>query len=152
MKSAEFCEASTPLRFTAATGKDRKPSMREFTDWRPWLLHLFLAFLVLPACSDAGWAQVSAAIAGRVEDASGAAVSGATVTVKDVETGATRIVTTDSNGDYRALALPVGLHEIRAEKDGFQAAVRTGIKLDIGEEAVVNLRLAVGTAVQEVTV
>ena len=126
--------------------------MREFRHWRPSLLRLFLALLVLPAGSDVVWAQVSAAIAGRVEDASGAAVSGATVTVKDVETGATRIVTTDSNGDYRALALPVGLHEIRAEKDGFQAAVRTGIKLDIGEEAVVNLRLAVGKAVEEVTV
>ncbi|MGB8773748.1 MAG: carboxypeptidase-like regulatory domain-containing protein, partial [Terriglobales bacterium] len=110
---------------------------------------LLVAVLTLLAGSGAVWAQVSAAISGKVEDASGAAVSGATVTVKDVETGATRIVTTDSNGDYRALALPIGLHEIRAEKDGFQAAVRTGIKLDVGEEAVVNLRLAVGRAVQE---
>ena len=116
------------------------------------MLRFFFALLVVAACAVAGWAQVSAAISGKVEDASGAAVSGATVTVRDVETGATRVVTTDSDGDYRALALPVGLHEVRVEKDGFQAAVRTGIKLDVGEEAVVNLRLAVGKAVQEVTV
>ena len=119
--------------------------MSGFLGWRPWLLLLFLAVLVL-ACPGAGWAQVSAAISGRVEDASGAAVSGATVTVKDVETGATRVVTTDPTGNYRVLSLPIGLHEIRAEKEGFQAAVRTGIKLDVGEEAVVNLRLAVGKA------
>ncbi len=126
--------------------------MRVFTAWRLWLLSLFLSALVLLACPDAGWAQVSAAISGRVEDASGAAVSGATVTAKDVETGATRVVTTGPSGDYRVLSLPVGLHEIRVEKEGFRAAVRTGIKLDVGEEAVVNLRLTVGPAIQEVTV
>ena len=125
--------------------------MSGFPGWRLWLLSLFLAARVL-ACPDAGWAQVSAAISGRVEDASGAAVSGATVTVKDVETGATRVVTTDPTGDYRVLALPVGLHEVRVEKEGFRAAVRTGIKLEVGEEAVVNLRLAVGGPKQEIAV
>ena len=125
--------------------------MSGFPGWRLWLLSLFLAARVL-ACPDAGWAQVSAAISGRVEDASGAAVSGATVTVKDVETGATRVVTTDPTGDYRVLALPVGLHEVRVEKEGFRAAVRTGIKLGVGEEAVVNLRLAVGGPKQEIAV
>jgi hypothetical protein len=126
--------------------------MRGFPGWRPWLLRLFLAVLVLLACPDAGWAQVSAAISGRVEDASGAAVSGATVTVKDVETGATRVVTTDPTGNYRVLSLPIGLHEIRTEKEGFKAAVRTGVKLDVGQEAVVNLRLEVGEVVQQIVV
>ncbi|MFI5101962.1 MAG: carboxypeptidase regulatory-like domain-containing protein [Terriglobales bacterium] len=126
--------------------------MRGFPGWRPWLLRLFLAVQVLLACPYAGWAQVSAAISGKIEDASGAAVSGATVTVKDVETGATRVVATDSTGNYRVLSLPIGRHELRVEKEGFRVAVRTGIKLDVGEEAVVNLHLAVGQAVQEITV
>ena len=126
--------------------------MRGFPGWRPWLLRLFLAVLVLLACPDAGWAQVYAAISGRVEDASGAAVSGATVTVKDVETAATRVVTTDPTGNYRVLSLPIGLHEIRVEKEGFKAAVRTGIKLDVGQEALVNLRLEVGEVVQQIVV
>src|ERR1035438_9950522 len=97
---------------------DRKQGMSRFTAWRLWLLSLFLAVPVLLACPDAGWAQVSAAISGRVEDASGAGVGGATVTVKDVETGATRVVTTDLTGNYRVLSLPIGRLEIRAEKDG----------------------------------
>ena len=70
------------------------------------MLRFFFALLVVAACAVAGWAQVSAAISGKVEDASGAAVSGATVTVRDVETGATRVVTTDSDGDYRASHCP----------------------------------------------
>ena len=50
------------------------------------------------------------------------------------------------------LALPVGSQEVRAEKPGFRAAVRTGINLVVGQEAVVNLRLEVGEVIQEVTV
>ena len=48
------------------------------------------------------------------------------------------------------LALPGP--EVRAEKTGFKAAVRTGINLAVGQEAVVNLRLEVGEFVQQVTV
>ena len=124
--------------------------MSGFTRWRIWRLSLFV--LALLARPDAGCAQVSAAVSGRVEDASGAAVSGATVTVKDVETGARRVVTTDPTGNYRVLSVSVGLHEIKAEREGFRAAVQTGIKLDVGVEAVVNFRLAVGKAVEEISV
>ena len=126
--------------------------MRGSPGWRPCLLRLFLAGLVSLACLSAGRAQVSASISGRVEDVSGAAVSGATVTVKDVETQATRVVTTDPAGNYRVLRLPIGRLEIRAEKEGFQTEIRTGIKLSVGEEAVVNLRLGIGRATQEFTV
>jgi hypothetical protein len=98
------------------------------------------------------WPQVFAAISGKVEDASGAAVAGATVTVKSLETGATRVVTTDDTGTFRALALPLGPQEVKAEKKGFKAAVRTGIGLAVGQEAVVNLKLDVGEVLQEVTV
>src|SRR4030095_3375099 len=45
-----------------------------------------------------------------------------------------------------------GPQEVRAEKPGFRAAVRTGINLVIGQEAVVDLKLDVGQVAQEVTV
>jgi hypothetical protein len=108
--------------------------------------------LVLLVGAELAWAQVTATISGRVEDASGAAVGGATVNVKNLETGAIRTVTTDETGNYRVLSLPVGLQEVRAEKAGFRAAVQTGIALAVGQEAVVNLRLQVGDLSQEVTV
>src|ERR1700741_286724 len=51
-----------------------------------------------------------------------------------------------------SVSLPVGSQEVRAEKPGFRAAVRTGINLAVGQEAVVNLKLEVGELAQEVTV
>ena len=97
-------------------------------------------------------AQVSASISGKVEDATGTGVPGATVTVKSVETGATRVVTTGDSGSFTVLALPLGQQEVKAEKTGFQPAVRTGISLAVGQEAKVSLRLKVGEFVQQVTV
>jgi hypothetical protein len=97
-------------------------------------------------------AQVSASISGRVEDASGMAVNGANVTVTSAETGARRVVTTDAGGNFHVAPLPLGSQEVRAEKSGFKAAVRAGITLDVGADAVVNLRLEVGELAQQVTV
>src|SRR5262245_5374175 len=114
-------------------------------------LGLSLAVFVL-ALSDCGWSQVTGTISGRVEDASGASVGGAIVTVKSLETAATRTVTTDETGNYRVLSLPIGLQEVRAEKPGFTSAVQPGINLSVAQEAVVNLRLEVGNVAQEVTV
>src|SRR4029077_8995425 len=45
-----------------------------------------------------------------------------------------------------------GPQEVKAEKKGFKAAVRMGINLEVGQEAVVNLRLEVGELIQQVTV
>jgi Carboxypeptidase regulatory-like domain/TonB-dependent Receptor Plug Domain len=95
---------------------------------------------------------VTAAISGKVEDPSGAGVSGATVTVKSLETGAARTVTTDDAGNFKALSLALGPQEVKVEKQGFRTQIRTGINLEIGQEAVVNLKLQVGDFVQQVTV
>lgn len=102
--------------------------------------------------SAAGYAQMTAAISGTVKDATGATVSGVTVTVKNLETGAARVATTDDEGNYRVLSLPVGGQEAKAEKPGFKTAVRTGITLDVGRVATVNLLLEVGDLSQTVTV
>lgn len=98
------------------------------------------------------WSQASSSITGHVEDATGTGVGGAMVTVKNAETGATRTTTTDEDGVYRVLALGVGAHEVRAEKPNFKAAIRLGVNLAVGQEAVVELRLEVGDVAQTVTV
>src|SRR5215831_1777025 len=119
--------------------------------WSGWVGHV-LGVWILALSAASVWAQVTASISGKVEDSSGGAVGGATVTVKSVETGATRTLMTDETGNFRALSLPVGTQEVRAEKAGFKSAVRTGINLVVGQEAVVNLKLDVGQVTQEVTV
>jgi hypothetical protein len=87
-----------------------------------------------------------------VADPTGAPVPGAAVTVKSVETGATRTLTTDETGNFRIVALPVGPQEIRVEKMGFKTAIRTGVNLAVGQVAVVNIPLEVGELAATVTV
>ena len=105
--------------------------------------------LWLPALA---WGQQSGAVSGRVQDASGAAITGATVTVRHLETGISRTIPSNASGDYRVLAVPVGPLEVRAEKTGFKTAVRLGVNLVVEQEAVVNLNLEVGDLAQTVTV
>jgi hypothetical protein len=110
-----------------------------------------MLLLVMAGCIGAN-AQVTAAISGKVEDSEGGAVEGAAITVTSVETGATRTATTDQKGNYTVFSLPLGAQEVKAEKKGFQAALRTGVSLKVGQQAVVNLRLEVGGLTQQVTV
>ena len=113
---------------------------------------LVIGTLTLLGCGQSGWAQVTGVLSGRVVDATDAGIPGATITIKTVETGAIRSVTTNETGAYRVVSLPVGPQEVRAEKSGFKAAVRLGINLAVGQEAVANLRLEVGAVSEEVTV
>ena len=113
---------------------------------------LIFGLLVCAMKATIGRAQVTASITGNVEDTTGAAVREATITVISQETGATRAVTTDDAGNYRVLSLPLGPQGLKVEKQGFKAIVRTGIRLEVGQEAVVNFRLELGELVQQMIV
>jgi hypothetical protein len=91
-------------------------------------------------------------ISGIVQDASGAAMVGAEVTVRHVDTGTTRAMVTDSGGRYTAPDLPLGNYEVQAQHPGFQTEIRSGINLTVGREAVVNLSLSVGQISEKVLV
>jgi len=111
------------------------------------LLMLLMAVYGLPSA-----AQVSASIKGVVTDPSGAPVASSAMVTKNLETGETRSASTDDAGRYLVLALPVGEYEVRATKAGFQEAVRSGIRLVVGQEASVDLTLQVSTIKAEVRV
>ena len=101
-----------------------------------------LLSLGLPA---AAFAQIiTAAISGAALDDTKAVLPGVTVTVINVETRVSRTVTTDEQGRYRVGDLPPGNYEVQGTLVGFQTAVRQGILLTVGREAVVELLLAVG--------
>jgi len=103
-------------------------------------------------CLPSAKAQVSASIKGTVTDPSGAPVPSADVKTKNLETGALRSSITDDAGRYLLLSLPIGEYEIRVAKAGFQDAIRSGIRLVVGEEANVDLRLQVGVEISQITV
>jgi len=89
---------------------------------------------------------------GVVKDSTGAVVPGATVSIQSVETNQLRKAVTDSSGAYRVPALPVGHYQISVEHGGFKTETQTGLNLEVGEEAVVDFTLQVGTTSQTVQV
>jgi hypothetical protein len=91
-------------------------------------------------------------ISGTVTDQSGGAIPGASVTLRNVETGISRTTTTLANGRYEAPNLPLGNYEVSVTLAGFQTSVRAGIELTAGRNAVVDHVMQVGEVTQTVTV
>src|SRR5690242_19603196 len=71
--------------------------------------------------------DVTASITGTVTDQTGAVIAGATVTAKDVARGTAWRATTNNEGVYSLLRVPVGTYDIRVESQGFQVAVQQGV-------------------------
>ena len=84
------------------------------------LSHIARSFLLLLCLSAASaWAQqVTAAITGSVTDPAGAAISGATVTARDVERGTTTTNQTNESGVFNFPRLPIGSYEVRVGSKG----------------------------------
>src|SRR6266851_4758033 len=117
------------------------------------LTTLLASLLVLVfSCLPSAHAQVSTSITGTITDPSGAPVPSASVTARNLETGAVRTSLTDDAGRYLELSLTVGQYEVRVTKTGFHDAIRSGIQLAVGQEASVNLKLQLSTMQADVTV
>ncbi len=115
-------------------------------------LQLSLLAIFLGAFSPAFGQIVGGTISGAVRDKTGAAVAGATVTVRQIETGASRQLTTDSDGRFYAPSVPVGNFVVTVSHEGFQTDQRSGISLAIGQSLQVNFDLGVEKVEQEVVV
>lgn len=99
-----------------------------------------------------GAQTVSGRILGVVTDPTGATVSGATVTVTDVERGISRTFTTDSSGAYSAPNLQPGAYKVRVQAKGFKSVERTGILIEVASDAQIDLSLQPGDIAQTVTI
>ncbi len=102
---------------------------------------LFLAILVCCLSSTLASAQTGASVSGVVTDQPGAALRDVAVTIKNVDTGANRTLTTDGAGQYQASGLASGRFEIRAAKQGFADETRRGISLAAGQEYTVDIKM-----------
>jgi hypothetical protein len=96
--------------------------------------------------------QITGSIRGTVLDRSGASVSAATVTARQVETGLTRSVIADRQGAYELVELPIGHYQLEVHAKGFEKYLQQGISLDVNETATVSIRLKVGSDTQQVQV
>jgi len=110
-----------------------------------------VAFVVL-ACLNSSAQQITGNFRGTVTDPSGAVILGAEVTAQQAETALSRTTTTDRNGNYVLLELPVGHYRLQVAAKGFEEYVQDGITLNVNETASVSPHLAVGSEKQQVLV
>src|SRR5215468_3156107 len=88
-----------------------------------------------------GQQAATATIEGVVTDPQNSVIPGAKVTVKNVDTGLTREITTDDSGIYRIAALPPGTYQISAGGKGFAENKYGAVTLTVGQKLNVNLTL-----------
>jgi hypothetical protein len=117
------------------------------------LLLASFAALALLLCSPArARAQALSGINGTVIDVSGASVEGATVTVKNVDTGVSKTITTTSAGTYYVTDLIPGTYNVRVEKSGFEVYIQQSVVVVGGAVSTANATLQPGAVATEVTV
>lgn len=112
-----------------------------------------MAMLLALWCGSA-WAQAvsGSQVSGTVRDASGGALPGAEVTITKTDTGMTRTVFTDANGNYVLPNLPVGPYQLRVVLQGFTTYVRDGIVLQVNTNPQIDVTLELGAISEQVTV
>jgi hypothetical protein len=111
--------------------------------------------LILGIClslSAIAHAQFRASIEGVVTDPSGAVVSGANVTLKDLGTNNTIMTTTNASGTYVFNALPPDHFSLTVERQGFQKKLLSDLTIVPEQSNAVDIQLQLGEASQTVTV
>jgi hypothetical protein len=102
-----------------------------------------------------GWSAaqvVGATVSGLISDTSGAAISGATVSSKNLATGEIREVVTNAEGFYSIPNLLPGSYDVTVTANQFSQAVRKGIGLTVGAQQALNISLKPGRVTEVVEV
>ena len=91
-------------------------------------------------------------ILGTVSDPGGGLVAGATVTITNTQTNVASTIQTNSEGYYTSTPLIPGAYEVSVESTGFKKSVKSGITLQVGQRAEVNIALTLGAVGESVEV
>ncbi len=118
---------------------------------KSWPFRYFAIVILLAGVG--AWAQeTTGAITGIVRDTTGAVVPDASVTIRNLGTGAERKLTTGSQGSFDATLLPVGAYEVAVEKTGFKRSVTGNIQLSVNDRLALAITLEVGSVTETATV
>lgn len=114
-----------------------------------FVVSVLLLFPVLVAAQSQA---TTGTIQGTVSDPNGAVISGATVTVRNIETGFERTVNTNSDGFFTAPLLPLGKYRVTTNASGFSTSVLENVEVTVGQTLALNIGVKVGTATETVDV
>jgi outer membrane receptor protein involved in Fe transport len=112
-----------------------------------------IVFTLMTAVSTYSYAQSARArIVGTVRDQQGAVVPGAVVTVTNVATDVTTNTTTNKDGYYQALELPIGSYRVKVEHEGFATTETVAYTLEINQVQQIDVKLPIGKKSETVEV
>src|SRR5215831_7103630 len=118
-----------------------------------FLVALFLvplALLFTPRLSLAH--TVAGRIVGTIRDPQGAVIPNASVSAKNLETGAERTTLSDASGGFNITSIPAGSYDMAVSAPGFQKEVRNGVTLTVGAALRVDFSVNVGVVQEQVVV
>ena len=91
----------------------------------------------------------TATLNGTVLDAKSAAIAGAKITLRNIDTGQERTTTSGSDGTFTVTALPAGNYDLTIEASGFARAVRKAVVLSVGSATTETITLQVASLSQQ---
>jgi len=115
------------------------------------MMDLIVVLMIVPSpllCAQ----EAGGTLVGTVTDPSGAAISNANVSIRNIATGVARSVPTNDDGLYVAPNLVPGSYEIQVTATGFASTVVSEFVLTVGERREINVALKIGQASDRVTV
>ncbi|MBI1873958.1 MAG: TonB-dependent receptor [Acidobacteria bacterium] len=113
---------------------------------------MIATFLVLLSATTLVAQAATGTISGTVKDETGAVLPGTTIAITNTDTSQTRTLVADPNGRYAAPDLAPGPYEIRGALPGFSTVVRSGVRLTVGRDAIVDITLKLGEIADQITV
>jgi hypothetical protein len=122
---------------------------------RMFLVRSYFALFLLSALAAVAVSLAQDAtgrIFGTVYDQQGAVVADSQITVTNTATQVARTSTTDHEGHFQILALPIGNYTLRAEHSGFRTVISAEQKLFINQALRIDIKMEVGTANEKVEV
>jgi len=127
--------------------------MKCFSRYSKTMLRVALFFLIgLGTLNSARADNLYARIHGTVTDSSGAVVPDVAVVAFNTGTGQVRTVTSDANGNFEFIQLPIGTYKVSASKNGFKKHERNGITLVLDQNYALPIQMEVGTTAETITV
>ena len=111
-----------------------------------------LALVVLCGANGTWGQEVTANITGTITDSSGAPLVGATVTAKDADRGTMWPTTTNNDGIYNLLRIPVGTYSLKVEAKGFETGLHAPFTLVLNQTARVDIQMKVGPVTESIEV
>jgi hypothetical protein len=127
-------------------------STRQFLGWLQAILVLMVLVPLALSAFKAAAQTSTGSITGTVEDTQGAVISGAAVTIRNVDTNETLVLKSDESGLYAASALAPGNYEVDVARQGFEDEKITGVAVNIAAATTVNVKMKVGSATVTVQV